>query len=69
MIDTYHPMGGLRMGVDPATSVVDIDLKVHGLANLHVASCAVFPAGGSSNPTFTMMALTMRLADHLGTLC
>jgi choline dehydrogenase-like flavoprotein len=65
MIDTYHPMGGLRMGTDPAASVVDADLKVHGLANLHVASCAVFPSGGSSNPTFTLMALTMRLADHL----
>ena len=66
MADTYHAMGGLRMGVDPADSVVDSDLKVHGLENLHVASCAVFPSGGSSNPTFTMMALAMRLADHLG---
>jgi len=68
MVDTYHPMGGLRMGVDPAVSVVDPNLKVHGLANLHVASCAVFPSGGSSNPTFTMMALTLRLADHLAQL-
>jgi choline dehydrogenase-like flavoprotein len=68
MIDTYHPMGGLRMGVDPTASVVDSNLKLHGLANLHVASCAVFPSGGSSNPTFTMMALTLRLADHLGSL-
>ncbi len=68
MADTYHAMGGLRMGVDPAGSVVDSDLKVHGLENLHVASCAVFPSGGSSNPTFTMMALTMRLADYLDKL-
>ena len=65
LADTYHAMGGLRMGTDPAASVVDTDLKVHGMANLYVASCAVFPAGGSSNPTFTMMALTLRLADHL----
>ena len=65
MADTYHPMGGLRMGVDPAASVVDADLKLHDLANLYVASCAVYPTGGSSNPTFTLMALTMRLADHL----
>ena len=63
--DCYHPMGGLRMGVDPAVSVVDADLKVHGMDNLFVASCAVFPSGGSSNPTFTLMALTMRLADYL----
>jgi choline dehydrogenase-like flavoprotein len=53
------------MGTDITESVVDTDLKVHGLDNLHVASCAVFPSGGSSNPTFTMMALAMRLADHL----
>jgi choline dehydrogenase-like flavoprotein len=65
MVDTYHAMGGLRMGDDPATSVVDRNLTVHGLTNLHVASCAVFPSGSSSNPTFTMMALAMRLADHL----
>jgi choline dehydrogenase-like flavoprotein len=65
MLDTNHPMGGLRMGDDPRSSVVDSDLKHHHLANLHVASCAVFPSGSSSNPTFTMMALTLRLADHL----
>ncbi len=65
LADTYHPMGGLRMGTDPATSVVDRDLRVHGMENLHVASCAVYPTGGSSNPTFTLMALSLRLADHL----
>ena len=65
LVDTYHPMGGLRMGQDPAHSVVDRNLRVHGLANLHVASCAVYPSGGSSNPTFTLMALSLRLADHL----
>jgi choline dehydrogenase-like flavoprotein len=65
MSDTNHPMGGLRMGTDIRRSVVDRDLKVHGVDNLHVASCAVFPSGSSSNPTFTMMALTLRLADHL----
>jgi choline dehydrogenase-like flavoprotein len=65
MFDTNHAMGGLRMGTDALRSVVDRDLKVHGLDNLHVASCAVFPSGSSSNPTFTMMALTLRLADHL----
>ena len=65
LLDCYHPMGGLRMGVDAATSVVDAELKVHGMDNLFVASCAVFPSGGSSNPTFTLIALTMRLADSL----
>jgi choline dehydrogenase-like flavoprotein len=63
--DTNHAMGGLRMGTDARSSVVDRDLAFHGLDNLYVASCAVFPSGSSSNPTFTMMALTLRLADHL----
>lgn len=63
--DTLHPMGGLRMGDDPATSVVDPNLTVHGLTNLSIASCAVFPSGSSSNPTFTMMALSLRLAKRL----
>jgi choline dehydrogenase-like flavoprotein len=65
MLDTNHAMGGLRMGTDPASSVVDPNLTFHGLDNLHIASCAVFPSGSSSNPTFTMMALTLRLADRL----
>lgn len=65
LADTYHPMGGLRMGINPRESVVDTNLLVHGTQNLYVASCAVFPSGGSSNPTFTMIALTLRLADRL----
>jgi choline dehydrogenase-like flavoprotein len=68
MVDTYHAMGGLAMGTDAQTSVVDPHLRVHQLQNLHIASCAVFPSGSSSNPTFTMMALTMRLADRLAGL-
>jgi choline dehydrogenase-like flavoprotein len=63
--DTFHPMGGLRMGAVPINSVVDSNLKVHGMRNLYVASCAVFPSGGTANPTFTLLALTLRLADHL----
>jgi choline dehydrogenase-like flavoprotein len=63
--DTFHPMGGTVMGVDPGRSVVDPDLRVHGVANLSVASCAAYPSGGSSNPTFTLMALTLRLAERL----
>ena len=63
--DTYHMMGGTRMGANSTDSVVDSSLKVHGLQNLYVASCSVFPSGGSSNPTFTLMALTLRLAEQL----
>jgi len=63
--DIFHPMGGTRMGASPEKSVVDRDLHVHGVANLSIASCSVFPFGGSSNPTFTMMALALRLAEAL----
>jgi choline dehydrogenase-like flavoprotein len=63
--DILHPMGGARMGTSPETSVVDPDLRVHGVANLYVASCATYPTGGSSNPTFSLMALSLRLADLL----
>lgn len=63
--DTYHPMGGTPMGTDAAISVVSPDLRVHGVENLSVASASTFPGGGSSNPTFTLMALTLRLADRL----
>ena len=63
--DTFHSMGGTRFGLFRRDSVVDPDLCVHGVENLFIASCSLFPSGGSSNPTFTLMALTLRLADHL----
>jgi len=47
---------------------VDAQLRVHGFDNLFVASCSVFPTGGSSNPTLTLMQLTLRLADRIRTL-
>lgn len=66
--DTYHMMGGTRMGPDPASSVVDGDLRMHGIENLYIASCSTFPTGGSSNPTFTLMAMTLRLKDRIAAL-
>jgi choline dehydrogenase-like flavoprotein len=63
--DTFHPMGGTRMGHTPQSGVVDAQLRLHGVTNLYVASCSVFPTGGSSNPTLTLMALCLRLAEHL----
>jgi choline dehydrogenase-like flavoprotein len=61
----YHHMGTTRMHVDPARGVVDADCRVHGIDNLYVAGSSVFPTGGYSNPTFTLVALAVRLADHL----
>jgi choline dehydrogenase-like flavoprotein len=63
--DARHAMGGACMGTDPHSSVVDAELRVHGVANLSIAGAAVFPTGGAQLPTLTMMALALRLADRL----
>jgi choline dehydrogenase-like flavoprotein len=63
--DTFHQAGTTRMADSAAHGVVDRDLRIHGVENVFVAGCSVFPTGGSANPTFTMMALTLRLAEHL----
>ena len=67
LVDGTHQMGLLRMGSDPAESVVDADLKVWGTQNLYVSSTAVFPSSSHAGPTMTAVALSIRLADHLRT--
>lgn len=63
--DARHAMGGACMGADPRGSVVNHELRVHGLQNLFVASAAVFPDGSPQLPTLPLMALALRLAQHL----
>lgn len=63
--DSSHHMGTTRMGNDEKNSVVDSDCNVHGLDNLYVAGSSVFPTSGFANPTFTIVALAIRLADKL----
>ena len=60
-----HHIGTARMGTDPRRSVVDGDGRVHGTANLYVAGAAVFPTSSQANPTLTIVALALRMADHL----
>ncbi len=60
-----HHMGTTRMHHDPRQGVVDPDCRVHGMENLYVAGSSVFPTGGYANPTLTIAALTIRLADRL----
>jgi choline dehydrogenase-like flavoprotein len=60
-----HHLGGARMSAAPADGVVDTDCRVHGVSNLFLASGAVFPTSGQANPTLTILALTLRLADLL----
>ncbi len=63
--DARHAMGGAVMGTDPRSSVVDTELSVHGVANLSLASAAVFPDGSPQLPTLTLSALCLRLAERL----
>jgi choline dehydrogenase-like flavoprotein len=58
-------MGTTRMSWDPGQGVVNPDCRVHSVPNLYVASSSVFPTGGYANPTFTVLALSLRLADHI----
>ncbi|MDQ2798711.1 MAG: GMC family oxidoreductase [Armatimonadota bacterium] len=66
--DVNHHIGTTRMHDDPQWGVVDRNCQVHGLDNLYIGSSSVFPTGGYSNPTLTMMALCLRLSDRLKTL-
>jgi choline dehydrogenase-like flavoprotein len=61
-----HQCGTLRMGVDAATSVVDVNLKAHDLDNLYVADASVLPTSAAVNPSLTVAALALRLGAHLG---
>lgn len=60
-----HHIGTARMAGDPAAGVVDRDCAVFGTGGLYVAGAAVFPTSGFANPTLTVVALALRLADHL----
>lgn len=64
----HHHMGTTRMHNDPKQGVVDANCKVHGISNLFMAGSSVFPTAGYANPTLTIIALSLRLADHLKTL-
>ncbi len=63
--DGLHHMGGTVMSADPSRGVVDTQLRMHGTPNLSICSASVFPTGGFSNPTHTVLALAVRLARRL----
>ena len=64
-----HHMGALRMSAQPDDGIVDINSRLHRVDNLYIAGSAVFPSGGYANPTLTIVALALRLADHLKAVC
>ena len=61
----WHHMGTTRMHTDPKKGVVDENSRVHGMSNLFVAGPSVFPTGGYANPSLTIVAMSVRLADHI----
>jgi choline dehydrogenase-like flavoprotein len=61
----HHFLGTTRMHGNPRNGVVDADCRVHDVPNLFIAGGSIFPTGGFANPTFTVVALALRLATHL----
>ncbi|ABD57184.1 GMC oxidoreductase [Jannaschia sp. CCS1] len=62
---SWHQIGTTRMAMNPDDGVVDPDCRLHGSDNLYLAGGSVMPTGGRANPTLTIVALSLRLADHL----
>ncbi len=65
VLDRAHQLGSMRMAHDEAMGAVDPDCRVFGTDNLYIAGSSVFPTGGHANPTFTIIALAIRLAEHI----
>lgn len=63
---TAHQAGTARFGIDPATSVLDVDCKAHELDNLYLTDASFFPSIGAVNPTLTIVANALRVADRIG---
>jgi choline dehydrogenase-like flavoprotein len=62
---TAHQAGTARFGSDPASSVLDLDCKAHELDNLYLSDASFFPSIGAVNPTLTIIANALRVADKL----
>jgi choline dehydrogenase-like flavoprotein len=62
---TAHQAGTLKFGIDPNTSVLDLDCRAHGIDNLYVTDASFFPSIGAVNPTLTIIANALRVGDHI----
>jgi choline dehydrogenase-like flavoprotein len=60
-----HQCGTLRFGVDPRSSVLNLECRAHELENLYVVDASFFPSSGAVNPSLTIMANALRVGDHL----
>src|SRR3978361_1648574 len=62
---TAHQAGTMKFGADPKTSVLDLNCRAHEVDNLYVVDAGFFPSIGAVNPTLTIIANALRVADHL----
>jgi choline dehydrogenase-like flavoprotein len=62
---TWHHMGTTRMHDSSRQGVVDRNCRIHGMSNMHIAGSSVFPTAGANFPTFTLVALALRLSDRI----
>ena len=60
---TAHQAGTLRFGEDPQSSVLNLDCRSHEIENLYVTDASFFPSIGAVNPTLTIIANALRVAD------
>jgi choline dehydrogenase-like flavoprotein len=67
--DSAHHMGTTRMHLDPRQGVTDAQGRVHEVQNLFISGSSLLPTSGYANPTLTIVALAIRLAEHLKSLC
>lgn len=64
---SWHQVGTCRMGTDPANNVLNLQCRTHDINNLYVVDASFFPSMGAMNPTLTIVANALRVADHLKT--
>ena len=67
LTDCFHHIGTTRMSDSPRTGVVDRNCEIFGVRKLYIAGSSTFPTSGYANPTLTIVAMSMRLANHLKT--
>jgi choline dehydrogenase-like flavoprotein len=68
LYSAHHHIGTTRMHVDPKQGVVNENCQVHGIPNLLITGSSIFPTGGYANPTLTIVALAIRMADSIPSL-
>ena len=62
-----HQNGTVRFGTDPSSSALDVTCRMHDVDNLYVVDSSFFCSSSAVNPTLTIIANALRVADHVTT--